>query len=50
MLGHTAAVTSFLSAQEKEGHLNSTLRPEDPGGQRFVTELQKFLRRHGYIG
>jgi hypothetical protein len=49
MLGHSSAVTSFLSAQMREGHLNSSLSPVASSGQKFVVELQKFLRQHGYV-
>jgi len=48
MLGHSTAVTSFLSAQVQDGHLNGSLSPVEPSGQKFVIELQKFLRQHGY--
>jgi hypothetical protein len=49
LLGHSTAVTSFLSAQVQEGHLNSPLSPVEPSGQKFVIELRKFLRQHGYV-
>ena len=48
MLGHFALVGSFLAAQLKAGHLNSALNPVQPGGQRFVTALEKFLVAHHY--
>lgn len=48
MLGHTTLVHTFLDAQDTAGHLNSALSPIEPSGQRFVQELTKFLRRHGY--
>jgi len=28
--------------------LNGSLSPVEPSGQKFVIELQKFLRQHGY--
>ena len=49
LLGHAKRVSRFLSRQLKLGHLNSALAPGEPGGARFVAELQKFLRRRGYL-
>jgi hypothetical protein len=49
MLGNYALVQAFLSAQLKVGHLNSALSPIQPGGQRFVSALAKFLRAHHYV-
>jgi len=49
MLGHAAAVASFLANQAKAGHLNSALSPFNPSGQKYVIALQKFLRKHGYL-
>jgi hypothetical protein len=46
LLGHVKLVNRYLAQQAKAGHLNSPLYP---GGKRFVTKLQKFLRRHGYL-
>ncbi|NNN01673.1 MAG: hypothetical protein HKL86_07580 [Acidimicrobiaceae bacterium] len=48
MLGHFSKVRNFLNAQLKAGHLNSGLSPIEPGGQRFVVALEKFLRLHHY--
>ena len=48
MLGHSAAVASFLAAQAKAGHLNSALSPVASSGEKYVIALQKFLRRQGY--
>ena len=45
MLGHSRAVAQFLTAQAKAGHLNSAILPSD---QKYVVELQRFLRKHGY--
>ena len=49
LLGHSKLVASYLAQQEKAGHLNSALSPEEPSGAKFVTRLQRFLRRHGYL-
>jgi len=49
MLGPSKVVTDFLSTQAKAGHLNSSLSPVESSGQKFVIELQKFLRQHGYV-
>ena len=45
-LGHAKRVNRFLAQQAKAGHLNA---PFAAGGTRFVTRLQRFLRRHGYL-
>ncbi|HEX5270211.1 MAG TPA: hypothetical protein VFW33_06990, partial [Gemmataceae bacterium] len=47
-LGKTAAANRYLHQQAKAGHLKSALGASEPQGQRFVTALQRFLRRHGY--
>ena len=49
MLGHSATVARFLTAQARAGHLNSALSPITPSGQKYVDALQKFLRRQGYL-
>ena len=49
MLGHSAAVSKFLAAQVKAGHLNSALSSINLEGEKFVIALQKFLRLHGYL-
>jgi hypothetical protein len=49
LLGHSKLVSRFLARQLKAGHLKSALSPVEPGGKRFVTKLQRFLRRHGYL-
>ncbi len=49
LLGHAAAVNQFLARQAAAGHLNSSISPEEPSGQRFVVALQRFLRQHGYV-
>jgi hypothetical protein len=49
MLGRSAAVARFLTAQAKLGHLNSALSPITPSDQKYVAALQKFLRKHGYL-
>jgi hypothetical protein len=48
LLGHGKRVRRYLARQLKAGHLNSALSPEEPGGRRFVTILQNFLRERGY--
>jgi hypothetical protein len=45
LLGHVKLVNRYLAQQAKAGHLNG---PFGAGGSKFVAELQKFLRRHGY--
>jgi hypothetical protein len=50
LLGHVKLVNSFLATQLKAGHLNSALRPQEPGGAKFVAKLHKFLRTHRYLG
>jgi hypothetical protein len=47
-LGKVAASNRFLHQQAKAGHLRSALGASVPQGQKFVTKLQTFLRRHGY--
>ena len=47
-LGKVAAANRFLHQQAKAGHLKSPLGASVPQGQKFVTKLQTFLRRHGY--
>jgi len=50
LLGHVQRVNRFLSRQVALGHLNSALSPQEPGGARFVANLRRFLRAHGYLG
>lgn len=45
-LGHARLVKRYLAQQAKAGHLNA---PFGAGGTKFVAELQKFLRRRGYL-
>jgi hypothetical protein len=47
LLGHTKLVSRYLHRQAVAGHLNA---PFGAGGTRFVANLQKFLRRRGYLG
>lgn len=47
-LGKSAAANRYLHRQAKAGHLNSALGASVPQGQKFVTALVRFLRRHGY--
>lgn len=46
LLGHSKQVSRYLARQVKAGHLNT---PQGPGGKRFVANLQRFLRRNGYL-
>jgi len=45
LLGHSKQVSRYLRAQAAAGHLNAG---DGAGGAKFVANLQKFLRRHGY--
>lgn len=45
-LGHAKAVGAYLQRQARLGHLNSGL---GPGGERFIRNLDRFLRRQGYL-
>lgn len=47
-LGKSAAANRYLHQQAKAGHLKSALGASEPHGQKFVTALERFLRRHGY--
>ncbi|HLY47666.1 MAG TPA: hypothetical protein VKR21_00585 [Solirubrobacteraceae bacterium] len=47
LLGHSRHVDRFLNAQARAGHLNAATG--QPGGKRFVANLHRFLRRHGYL-
>ena len=44
MLGHGKLVSRYLTQQLKAGHLNGGVSH----GKKFVTSLQRFLRKHGY--
>jgi hypothetical protein len=46
LLGHVKLVGRFLHQQATAGHLNA---PFGAGGTRFIADLQKFLRRRGYL-
>ena len=48
-LGHACSVHRFLLRQARAGHLNSALAGPRLRGRRFVTALERFLRRHGYL-
>jgi hypothetical protein len=48
LLGHSAYVASYLDHEAALGHLNSA-DPTVPGGRRYVTALDRFLRRLGYL-
>lgn len=46
LLGHSKLVSRYLRAQAAAGHLNA---PFMAGGTKFIANLQKFLRRQGYL-
>jgi hypothetical protein len=48
-LGHASQVARFLHAQAVAGHLNSGI-PQLAHGLRFVNELNRFLKKTGYLG
>jgi hypothetical protein len=45
MLGDSKLVSRYLDQQAKAGHLNGL----SGNGAKFVSKLQKFLRKHGYL-
>jgi hypothetical protein len=47
-LGHSRQVARYLRRQAALGHLNSALDPKERG-QRFLRDLNRFLRRGGYL-
>jgi hypothetical protein len=47
-LGHAKMVGAYLQRQARLGHLNSALAPKQTG-KRFIRDLDRFLRRHGYL-
>jgi hypothetical protein len=47
MLGHRGQAARYLDQQARAGHLNSALG--QAGGLKFVANLQRFLRRLGYL-
>jgi hypothetical protein len=49
LLGHSKLVTRYLTQQARAGHLNTPLGPTEAGGRKFIANLQRFLRRHGYL-
>jgi hypothetical protein len=48
-LGHVKKARSFLKAQARAGHLNATLGSSSGGGMHFVSKLEAFLRKQGYV-
>jgi hypothetical protein len=48
LLGNSQTVATFLAQQAQAGHLNSALNPKEKG-QAFITALDSFLRKHGYL-
>jgi hypothetical protein len=46
LLGHVKLANRYLAQQAKAGHLNA---PFAAGGTKFIANLQKFLRRRGYL-
>ena len=47
-LGKSTTALAYVKAQAKAGHLNSGFGAGD-SGQKFVTKLERFLRRQGYL-
>jgi hypothetical protein len=47
-LGRGAQALTYVKAQARAGHLNTTLAPVEKGGMAFVTRLQAFLKKQGY--
>jgi hypothetical protein len=47
-LGLSTKVATFLNAQAAAGHLNPGISQE-PKGKKFVTALDRFLRKQGYL-
>ena len=47
LVGHSAQVQDYLTQQLKAGHLVS--REGYPTGRRLIANLNKFLRKHGYL-
>jgi hypothetical protein len=47
LLGRSAHVKSYLAQQLKANHLKAPLF--SPRGRKFITALDKFLRKHGYL-
>ena len=48
LLGHEKLVSSYLHKQLKAGHLNSLMGPKF-SGKHFIAQLQKLLKRLGYV-
>jgi hypothetical protein len=48
LLGHQALVKSRLAAQRRQNHLRSAL-PGAPTGKKFISALQSFLKKLGYV-
>jgi hypothetical protein len=46
LLGHGKLVSRYLHRQAAAGHLNA---PDAAGGTKFIANLQRFLRRRGYL-
>ena len=49
LLGHHRLVTSYLHQQLVLGHLRTPTPDVQPGGQKFINHLMRFLRRLGYL-
>jgi len=47
LLGHSAQAKAYLAQQLAAHHLKG--QPFYPGGRKFVTALDRFLRKHGYV-
>jgi hypothetical protein len=48
LLGHSALVKSRLATELRHNHLRSAL-PGGPTGKKFITALQSFLKKLGYV-
>jgi hypothetical protein len=49
MLGKSRTAQRFLQREAAEGHLNSALGSFEPHGEHYVTVLEAFLHRQGYL-
>lgn len=48
-LGHWRSAHAYLVSQARAGRLRSTLNPHADSGMRFIHQLEKLLRREGYL-
>ena len=49
LLGHSRMVAAYLAEQVQRGTLTVPQGSAQPGGERFVKSLQRFLRKLGYL-